>query len=159
VEYVKRGGFERQFLRPSFFKCDLAIWDVSKVSTMFAMFYDADSFDQDLSSWNKSRVQDLSYMFEGASSFNNDLAAWDVSKASTMESVFQFATSFNRDLYSWADKLTTNANVVDMFSATSCQTRDYPDLSTSLPHLSVTPVTNLVSNQLCMFSVTTLANS
>jgi surface protein len=120
--------------RAATFNEDISAWDVSKVTTMWGMFFGAASFDQDLSSWNTSSVAVLSHMFFSASSFNKDLAAWDVSNVYWMQGMFISATSFNRDMCSWGDKLPTNANVDSMFSgATSCQTQADPVLSANSP--------------------------
>ena len=46
-------------------------WDVSRVTTMQAMF-DSTIFNQDIGSWDVSNVEDFSYMFYLAS-FNQDV--------------------------------------------------------------------------------------
>ena len=54
-------------------------WDVSNVTDMDHMFWDAHSFNQPLNNWNVSKVTNMSEMFNGASSFNQPLhAPWYV---------------------------------------------------------------------------------
>ena len=53
-------------------------WDVSAVTDMSLMFYNAQSFNQDLSAWDVSAVTDMYSMFCYAQSFNQNLSAWDV---------------------------------------------------------------------------------
>ena len=75
--------------------------DLSGVTDMTYMFFNAASFDGDLSSWNVSGVTDMSGMFRDTTSFNGNLSAWDVSRVTDMDNVFHGATSFNGDLSSW----------------------------------------------------------
>ena len=75
--------------------------DLSGVTDMTYMFFNAISFDGDLSSWNVSGVTDMSGMFRDTTSFNGNLSAWDVSRVTDMDNVFHGATSFNGDLSSW----------------------------------------------------------
>ena len=44
-------------------------WDVSLVTNMGSMFYDASAFIADISGWNTSSVTDMDYMFYGANVF------------------------------------------------------------------------------------------
>jgi uncharacterized protein (TIGR02145 family) len=76
-------------------------WDVSSVTNMNHLFYDAPSFNGDLSSWDISSVTYMRGMFLAASSFNGDLSSWDVSSVTDMNATFQSADSFNGDLSSW----------------------------------------------------------
>ena len=45
-------------------------WDVSNVTDMTQMFYNAESFNQPLNKWNVSKVTNMGGMFYGANSFN-----------------------------------------------------------------------------------------
>ena len=67
---------------------DIGVWDVSSVTSMYAMFYDASNFNQDISNWDVSSVSDMSYMFYGAESFNQDISNWDVSNVTYMDWMF-----------------------------------------------------------------------
>jgi surface protein len=48
----------------------IASWDVSQVTDMTYLFYEATSFNGDLSRWDVSNVTDMSDMFAGATSYN-----------------------------------------------------------------------------------------
>jgi len=48
-----------------------------------------------------SKVTDLSFLFFEASSFNGDLSSWDVSNVAVMTGMFVRVTTFNGDLSSW----------------------------------------------------------
>ena len=46
-----------------------------------------DTFNDDISQWNVSSVTDMENMFYEASSFNSDVSSWDVSSVETMHTV------------------------------------------------------------------------
>ena len=73
VEYMDGGMFHEHFNQ------DLSSWDVSNVTSMQYMFYNAHDFNQDLSAWDVSNVTSMQYMFYNAHDFNQDLSTWDVS--------------------------------------------------------------------------------
>ena len=78
------------------FNGDLSKWNVSNVTNMSRMFWNAKSFNGDLSKWNVSNVRDMRGMFEGAKSFNGDLSKWNVSNVTDMGSMFRYATNFDK---------------------------------------------------------------
>ena len=49
-------------------------WDVSRVTDMSGLFYDAESFNGDVSKWDVSSATDMSFMFGGATSFSGDIS-------------------------------------------------------------------------------------
>merc|ERR1711998_205566 len=103
------------------FNGDLSKWDVSGVTNMKFMFYDAFNFAGDLSKWDVSKVTDMSYMFQGNtadynSRFNGDLSKWDVSRVTDMKLMFHSAYNFNGDLSKWDVSKVQNAD--SMFSGT-----------------------------------------
>jgi len=83
------------------FNGDLNAWDMSGVSNMMWMFTNADKFNGDISNWDVSNVESMRYMFSGAGSFDGDISSWDVSNVTDMEATFKSATSFNFDISSW----------------------------------------------------------
>ena len=80
---------------------DLDAWDVSNVTDMRYLFYNARAFNQDLSSWNVSQVTNMKNMFNAAYDFNQDISAWDVGRVTNMRSMFNAASSFNQDISVW----------------------------------------------------------
>ena len=47
-----------------------------------------DRFNENISNWNVSNVTCMDYMFFNAISFNQPLNAWDVSNVTTMKNMF-----------------------------------------------------------------------
>jgi surface protein len=90
-----------ELFRDSDFNGDISKWNVSNVTDMDGMFYEATSFNRNLSNWNVSNVTNMVGMFNEATSFNQDLSNWDVSNVKYMNSMFCEATSFNQDLSNW----------------------------------------------------------
>ena len=84
-------------------------WDVSSVTDMSAMFFDALRFNQDISAWDVSSVTDMSNMFANAQEFNQDIGGWDVSNVTDMWGMFNEAVAFNQDIGGW-----DVSNVTDM---------------------------------------------
>ena len=87
---------------------DISHWDVSQVTTMASMFYDARSFNQSINKWNVSNVRTMEGMFCRARSFNKPLSDWDVSNVTNMRSMFDGATCFNQPLANWDVSSVTN---------------------------------------------------
>ncbi|MFX1365649.1 MAG: BspA family leucine-rich repeat surface protein [Promethearchaeota archaeon] len=83
-------------------------WDVSNVTDMSNMFYNAHSFNQPIGSWDVSSVRDMSAMFRGADSFNQPIGSWDVSSVNDMELMFYMANSFNQPISDWDVWIVTN---------------------------------------------------
>jgi surface protein len=42
---------------------DLSNWDVASVTDMYAIFYNASSFNSDLTNWDVSNVTNMAFMF------------------------------------------------------------------------------------------------
>ena len=76
-------------------------WDTSEVTSMEALFVDAETFNEPLNNWDVSNVENMERMFNGASSFNQDISAWDVSNVTDMSEMFYKAKSFNQDIGNW----------------------------------------------------------
>ena len=82
-------------------------WDVSAVTSLYATFYQASSFNADLSRWDVSSVANVQYAFYEAAAFNGDLGAWDVSAVTSLYATFYRASAFNADLRAWDVSATT----------------------------------------------------
>ena len=85
---------------------------ISNVTNMKEMFYEAPAFNQDISNWDVSNVTNMESMFYGATAFNNNDAAlnWDskISKVTNMQNMFNGATLFNLDVTNWDVSSVTN---------------------------------------------------
>ena len=105
------------FYEASDFNGNISSWDVSSVTGMSSMFSDASDFNQPLNDWDVSSVTGMSGMFSGASDFNQPLNDWDVSSVTTMSSMFSGASDFNQPLNDWdVSSVTTMSS---MFSGAS----------------------------------------
>ncbi len=80
---------------------NLENWDVSTITNMKFLFYNAPNFNQDISSWDISSLEDMSYMFAYATSFNQPIGGWDVSNVKDMSMIFNHTSSFNQSLENW----------------------------------------------------------
>ena len=87
-------------------------WDVSNVTNMQGMFYQASDFNEDISDWDVSNVTNMSLMFDGASNFNQPIWKWDVSNVTNMQGMFYNAVQFKQDISIWN---VTNTNTKYMF--------------------------------------------
>ena len=102
---------------PNYFNQDISSWDVSNVTNMYAMFYDATSFNQDIGSWDVSNLTDMEFMFYDATSFNQDISSWDVSNVTNMYEMFENASSFNQPIGNW--DVSNVTNMYEMFENAS----------------------------------------
>ena len=99
---------------------NISSWDVSNVTDMGFMFYEAESFNQPLNNWDVSNVTNMRGMFLYATSFNQPLGNWDVSNDINMFQMFEGATSFNQALNNWDVSNVNSSNMNNMFmNATS----------------------------------------
>ncbi len=53
-------------------------WDVSNVTDMYSMFFEAKKFNQDISKWKTKNVRNMIGLFSGADNFNKPLSSWNV---------------------------------------------------------------------------------
>ena len=89
------------FYEASLFNQDIGDWDVSNVTYIYIMFAFANSFNQDIGEWDVSHATDMYGMFVGAGSFNQDIGEWDVSHVTDMRGMFYGASAYNQSLGNW----------------------------------------------------------
>jgi surface protein len=124
---------------------DTSNWDVSNVTSMQRMFESATVANPDTSNWNVSSVTDMYRMFESATSANPDTSNWDVSNVTNMVAMFRYSTSANPDTTNWDVSNVTNMS--NMF-------RDATSANPNTTNWNVSNVTNMVA----MFRDSTSAN-
>ena len=88
-------------------------WDVSNITDMEFMFFQADIFNKVINNWNVSRVTNMTFMF-AFSNFNQIIGGWDVSRVNDMSGMFKM-TPFNQSIESWNVSQVTSME--EMFSA------------------------------------------
>ena len=99
------------------FNGNVSSWDVSQVTIMTEMFSGATSFNGDVSPWDVSKVTDMSYMFTGAIAFNQDISEWNVSQVTNMGNMFTTAIAFNQDISEWNVSQVTDMGSMFAFAA------------------------------------------
>ena len=92
----------------SLYNGDISKWDVSNVTNMNYMFYDAFYFNQPIGKWDVSNVTDMSGMFYCAYDFNQPIGKWDVSNVTDMSFMFCQAYEFNKPIRNWKVNKVTN---------------------------------------------------
>ena len=113
---------------------DIINWDVSKVTDMNEMFYEAKNFNQPLTNWDVSNVTNMIGMFAYALNFNQSLNKWNVSKVTNMRGMFADAHKFNQPLDNW-----DVSNVTDMTRMFDGAT----NFNQPINNLDVSKVTNM----------------
>jgi gliding motility-associated-like protein len=98
----------QMFYDATSFNDNINHWNVSTITNMSQLFREAQAFNQDIGSWNVDMVTSMSSMFEGAASFNQNLNGWNVDAVTSMSNMFYSATAFNGDVSNWhVDNLTS----------------------------------------------------
>ena len=100
--------FQGSILESDTFNGDIGKWDVSKVTSMEAMFKYAVSFNQDIGKWDVSKVTKMGNMFKKAKVFNQPIGDWTVSNVTVMEAMFSSALVFNQPIGNWTVNNVTN---------------------------------------------------
>ena len=75
---------------------EIGTWNVAKVTSMWAVFNGATSFDHDILTWNVASVTNMMAMFFLAKKFNRDLSAWNVARLRDMGMMFSGAAAFSK---------------------------------------------------------------
>lgn len=127
------------FFNAELFNGIIGTWNVGLVVDMGSMFADATIFNQILSGWNTISVTNMGLMFLRADAFNQDVSDWDVSNVATMNLMFQEADTFNNGgvALNWADT-SSLVNINSMFRGASV-------FNQSLAGWNVSGVTNFSS--------------
>lgn len=106
----------------NFNDADISSWDVSQVTNMSGLFFEASKFNQPIGSWNVGNVTDMSNMFSNASDFNQVISSWNVSKVTNMYNMFSGAGKFNQPIGSW--NVGNVTNMAAMFNYASVFNQD-----------------------------------
>lgn len=104
-------SLSQMFYEATSFNDNINHWDVSTITDLVGTFRDASSFNQPLSLWNVGNVEDMTELFFLASAFNQNIGSWNVSNVTSMSLMFAGATAFNQDISSWVV-----SNVTDLSS-------------------------------------------
>ena len=100
------------FFNAAAFNAPIGGWDTSHVTNMSGMFYGAAAFNADISGWDTSAVTNMSYMFFNAAAFNPGfgagIGAWDTASVTDMGGMFNSAAAFNQDIGGWNTAAVTN---------------------------------------------------
>ena len=89
------------FWNASSFNQDIGDWLVNTITSMSNMFHGASSFNQDIGGWSVENVTDMIQMFASATVFNQDIGDWEVINVTSMSGMFRAAISFNQDISGW----------------------------------------------------------
>ena len=101
------------FYDANIFNGNIAAWDTINVSDMSYLFQYAFAFNQNIAGWNTSNVTNMKEMFFHAQAFNQNIGGWDTSNVTDMSNMFYYAQAFNQNIGGWN---TSNVNDMhDMF--------------------------------------------
>ena len=96
------------FFNAKNFNQNIDNWDTSNVTNMERLFSQAIRFNQPLNNWNTANVINMDAMFYGATIFNQDLNSWNTSSVTNMGGMFFATDSFNGQIGNWDTSNVTN---------------------------------------------------
>jgi surface protein len=106
--------FRMDFFTPSNFNQDISDWTMpSSNCTAISMFQNNQAFNnggQSMSSWNVSGLTQIYSMFYNANAFNVPVSGWDVSNITNFQDMFRGTTLFNQDIQPWNVSNVTTAS-------------------------------------------------
>ncbi|WP_108425632.1 BspA family leucine-rich repeat surface protein [Flagellimonas amoyensis] len=114
------------FYEASSFNGEIGNWNTSIATSMESMFFGATSFNKDIVNWDTSNVTTMATMFFGATSFDQPLGDWDVSSVTTMSGMFRDAAAFNQNLGGWDLSNITSLN--NMFNNSGLDALNYSSI-------------------------------
>lgn len=91
----------RMFYQAASMNDNINHWNVSTITNMSGIFRDAETFNQPLNNWDVGNVTNMNEMFYFAAMFNQPIGNWDVGNVVDMSFVFGGAYAFNQDIGSW----------------------------------------------------------
>ncbi|TAF77881.1 MAG: BspA family leucine-rich repeat surface protein [Bacteroidetes bacterium] len=89
------------FYEARIFNGSIGGWNVSNVKNMFSTFQYARAFNQAIGNWNTANVEDMTAMFINAEAFNQPLSNWNTAKVAQMGQMFSDAYAFNQPIGNW----------------------------------------------------------
>ncbi|TQV86853.1 invasin domain 3-containing protein [Aliikangiella coralliicola] len=101
---------------------NISSWNTSTVTNMSSMFRGASIFNQDISSWNVANVSNFSNMFRDALVFDQNIGGWNVGSATDLSAMFSNAESFNQDISGW--NVSNVLNMASLFLAADVFNQD-----------------------------------
>lgn len=116
-------SMKNMFYQASDFTGDISGWDVRNVKDFSYMFYQCRRFNQDIGNWDMRSATNISFMFFENDVFNQDIGNWNTSNVTNMASIFSGALKFNQNLGRW--NMSKVANITDMFERVKLSTANY----------------------------------